>query len=117
YPVAGVSALVLFASNAPNVTLEDTNLPRQNDFGLKQLQLKAIRCTYKMAENTVDVFDGTDASTFYTELVNGIFQAGILEIKVGERDKVQLPLPWLYAPPADGRMQLKSEGIENLVLT
>jgi hypothetical protein len=117
YPLAGSNSINLFGASLGTVNNEQlTNMPDSNSFGIVNLQVKAIRCARFLAVENVNGFTGTDASTFYSEHIDGIFQSGVLRFKVGDRTQLTLPLPFLYAPPADGRAHVYSAGLTNLVL-
>lgn len=104
YPMGGANTINFFGDAISGVfNRQLTNMPKQNSFGNVFFILKAIRCKYLLFNMNPLAFVGTDASTLYTEIVNGVFQAGIFEFKVQNKTYVQLPRPFLEMPPADGR--------------
>lgn len=112
YPVAGTSQLNFFGSSIGNagINTQLTNIPVQNSFGTSSFMLKAVRCTYFVPDGKLLSYDGTDALDFSAEFLNGIFHAGVFELKVNARTYFTFPKPFLFAPPADGRMQVYSGG-------
>jgi len=117
YPQAGASSLTFFGNSIGSTgNLQLTNLPRQNDLGLQHLQIKCLRTAYFIASQDVLNFDGTDASTLYSDLINGIFQCGVLVVKMGQREELIMTKPFLNCPPADGRLSVKSAGLTALTL-
>jgi len=104
YPLAGANTINLFGDAISGVFNKQlTNMPKQNSFGNIFFILKAIRCKYLLFNMNPLGFTGADASTLYTEIVNGVFQAGVFEFKVQNKTFVQMPQPFLEMPPADGR--------------
>ncbi len=118
YPTAGASELRLFGdavSGAVNKQL--TNMPKAGSFGQNHFMLKAIRCSYFIQSQLTASYASTDATTLFTEFAAGIFQAGVFELQIGSRTMVQVPKPFLYMPPADGRAKTHSVGVRALTLT
>lgn len=104
YPMGGANTINFFGDAISGVfNRQLTNMPKQNSFGNVFFTLKAIRCKYLLFNMNPLAFVGTDASTLYTEIVNGVFQAGLFEFKVQNKTYVQMPQPFLEMPPADGR--------------
>ena len=117
---AGVGQLPLFGNVAgvAGATQQLTNIPKANSFGQQHFLVKAIRCAYqindpKFAETN---YLGTDATTFASEIVNGIFQSGYLELSILAKPFLQLPLPFLMAPPASGDSILLTNGLTAAVI-
>lgn len=120
YPDAGSAELRLFGDAVSGtVNKQLTNMPKAGSFGQNHFMLKAIRCAYFLNSEkmTSTTYASTDATTLFTEFVNGIFHAGVLELTIGSRIMVQVPKPFLYMPPADGRAKYRSAGVRNLTLT
>lgn len=104
YPMAGANTINFFGDAISGVfNRQLTNMPKQNSFGNIFFILKAIRCKYLLFNMNPLGYTGADISTLYTEIVNGVFQAGIFEFKVQNKTFVQMPRPFLELPPADGR--------------
>lgn len=100
-------------NQTPN--LQRTNLPVQGSFGTSAFLIKSISTNLYIPSNSTFGIDYTNTVTTYatdatsglwSDLVNGFVQAGILTLTVGAKKFVQIPKPFLYAPPADGRSDL-----------
>lgn len=118
YPDAGSSELRLFGDAVSGtVNKQLTNMPKAGSFGQNHFMLKGIRCTYFINQQKHGSWANTDATSLATEMINGIFHAGVLELTIGSRVMVQLPKPFLYAPPADGRAVSRAAGVRNITLT
>lgn len=118
YNTAGQNVLNFFgdAIGQNNTTRQLTNLPKSGSFGQNHFLLKGIRCDYYMANYEVDNTFVVDADLVNSDIINGIFQAGVFELLIGDRVFTQIPKPFLYAPPADGRTQVYAEGLRALTL-
>jgi len=100
-------------NQTPN--LQRTNLPVQGSFGTSAFLIKSISTNLYIPSNSTFGIDYTNTVTTYAtdatsglwaDLVNGFVQAGILTLTVGAKKFVQIPKPFLYAPPSDGRSEL-----------
>lgn len=105
YPLAGANQLNFFGQAVGNAgaTLEDTNLPVQGSFGTSSFLIKAIYCSFKIGSFATTPYDGLDANTFATEILGGLFTAGVLELTINAKTYLQITKPFFQAPPADGR--------------
>ncbi len=105
YPAAGSTQLNFFGQAVGNngVTLEETNMPVQGSFGTSSFLVKGIMCNLKMLTENTAAWAGTDATSITTEILGGIMQAGILQMEINAKNYLQIALPFLKAPPADGR--------------
>jgi hypothetical protein len=119
YPAAGVTEAVFFsdAKGVNSASAEITNMPKANSFGQVHFLLKAIRCSFYMATNNWHAFTGADAYSIISDMVMGFVQSGVFELNINARPFVQLPVPFLYAPPGNGQPQLFSAGIQSQTLT
>lgn len=118
YPDAGASELRLFGDAVSGtVNKQLTNMPKAGSFGQNHFMLKAIRCAYFINQEKTASWVNTDATSLATEMLNGIFHAGVLELTIGSRVMVQVPKPFLYCPPADGRATVRSNGVRTITLT
>lgn len=118
YPVAGQSEFQLFGSAiSGTVNRQLTNMPKAGSFGQQHFQLKAVRTAYFINNQNITAFVSTDATTLYTELANGPFQAGVLELTIGNQLKLQVPKPFLYMPPAAGAAEVRAAGVRAITLT
>lgn len=95
--------------------LQRTNIPVQSSFGTSSFLIKSISTTLYIPSdssfgidyaNTVTTYATDATSGLWADLVNGFAQAGILTLTVGAKKFIQIPKPFLYAPPADGRSDL-----------
>lgn len=119
YPVAGQSSITFFGTALGGATAGNrqlTNIPKAGSFGQNHFLLKSLRLDFFINDQGLNNFAGTDATTLFSEFINGIFQAGVITLNIGQRPFVQLPMPFLYAPPGNGEDQVKSAGIESLTL-
>lgn len=114
YPVAGLAQLNFFGQALGNAgaNLEITNMPVQGSFGTSSFIVKGISLKYKLGNqinptvNTnTDVYAGTDATTFATEILNGVFCAGIAELQINAKTYLQISQPFQQMPPGDGRVR------------
>ena len=112
YPLAGTAQLNFFGQAVGNngSTLEDTNIPVQGSFGTSHFLIKGIECKYKVPNLNNVAFAGTDATTFTTEILGGLFGAGIFELAVNAKTYIQVNKPFLQIPPADGRVNFYQAG-------
>lgn len=112
YPYAGSSQLNFFGQAIGNngVTVEQTNMPVQGSFGTSSFIIKGISLKYKLLNNNYAAYAGTDATTFATEILCGIFSAGVAELTVNAKSYLQVTKPFHQLPPADGRIRTYSAG-------
>lgn len=111
YPVAGQVAFTFFSTTVGQSNRQLTNIQRSGHLD-NPLILRAIRTRYFITAQNVAAWVGTDVSTIYSDLVNGFFQAGVLRVTIGSKEWMQIPSPFLYAPPAYGRPVIKAAGQE-----
>jgi hypothetical protein len=118
YPEAGSSQLTFFGSalGQNGTTPEITNMPKAGSFGQQHFWVRTISCVVKIDVWNLAAWAGTDASSLYSDFIIGFVQAGFLEFKINARPWIQLPVPFLYAPPFDGRALVYSAGISTLTL-
>ncbi len=109
YPTAGSSSLTFFGQSLGQTNRQITNIQQAGRLDWPFL-VKSIRCTWYCNTYSANSWDGTDATTIYSEIVNGIAQAGVLQFTIGSMLWLQLPQPLLYAPHAAGRIVVKSAG-------
>lgn len=113
YPLAGSARLTFFgaALGTAGTTTQLTNMPQAGQFGQQHFLLKSIRCKFFIQTWDLQVWAGLNANTLYSDLIDGLFQSGVLELNINARQYAQIPKPFLYAPPADGRAQVYSAGL------
>jgi hypothetical protein len=119
YPEAGQASLVFFSNPAGvnNLTLDDTNIPQANQFGQQHFLVKAIETYLSIKTWDLKAWDGTDASTLVSDLLNGFVHAGVLQLVISNKTYAQIPCPFLYCPPGDGQERVYTRGVEALTLT
>ena len=111
---AGATQYNFFGSAVGNLgqNAQLTNLPTAGSFGTSSFLVKQIRCKYYVNGNVNTAsFTGTDATSgLYADLLNGFFQAGVLQLIVNAKTFVTINKPFLNAPASDGRGELISTG-------
>jgi len=119
YPEAGATTLNFFGTTpgTPNITLEDTNIPRTGSFGQQHFLVKSISTGVKIASNNLSGYDGSDASTLFSDYLLGFFNAGVLNFSIGARPFLQLPKPFQYAPQGAGAYRARNAGLTSMVGT
>jgi len=112
YPLAGASQLNFFGQAIGNngVTVEQTNMPVQGSFGTSSFIVKGISLKYKILNQNVTAYTGTDATTFSSEILGGLFGAGVAELIINAKTYLQVTKPFHQLPPADGRVRAFSAG-------
>jgi hypothetical protein len=116
YPEAGQAVLTFFGSalGQNGITLEQTNMPKAGSFGQVHFLLKSIATAIKINTWPLTAYDGTDASTLFSDFIMGFVQAGEMDFSINQRPFAQIPKPFLYAPPFHGSEQVFSAGVLNL---
>jgi hypothetical protein len=111
YPAAGANTLQFFGfatGGTAGTNQQYTNMPKAGSFGQQMLLLKSIQCAYYVstAQNMIaaplSAGSPVDANNPSADFIAGLFQAGYFELDIGNKPYVQIPKPFLYAPPADG---------------
>jgi len=111
YPAAGANTFQLFGfatGGAAATNLQYTNMPKAGSFGQQMLLLKSLRFTYywSNAQNILNAplsaGAAADVNVAAAEFLHGFVQAGYGELDIGNKPYVQIPRPFMYAPPADG---------------
>lgn len=118
YPQAGQASFVFFGDAVGNngLTLQFTNMPKAGTFGTNHFLVKGISTGFWLADYTENRAFDADDDVLYSDLINGLFQAGVLSFKIGDREFATINKPFLYAPPADGRFTIYPAGIQTLTL-
>ena len=109
YPTAGQATFSFFSTTIGQSNRQLTNIQRSGHLD-NPLIVRAIRTGYFLQSTNHMAWAGTDASTLYSDIVNGFFQVGVLRLFVGSKEWMQLPSPFLYAPPAYGSPQVVTAG-------
>lgn len=118
YPEAGGTTFNFFGSavGQNGVTREQTNMPQAGTFGQTHFLLKNIGFVIKIDTWALTDYDGTDASTLTSDFLLGLLKAGYARLTINSRPFWEAPLPFLYAPPFDGREVVVVAGITALTL-
>jgi hypothetical protein len=110
YPLAGQSVFNFFSIPVGQSNRQLTNIQQGGNLDNPFL-VKAIRLNFYAPSLKLGTWAGTDVTSVYTDLVNGLFQVGFLKFIIGSKEWLYLPSPFLYAPPAYGRPIVKSAGM------
>lgn len=116
YPTGGQSVTTFFGTAIGGVNRQLTNIPKANSVGQNHFLLKSIRTNWFLDDTKIGSYAATDATTFYTDIVNGLFQAGVMEFNISSRSFAQIVKPFLYAPPASGSPNMWSACLQALIL-
>lgn len=109
YPTAGQAVFGFFTDTIGTTSRQLTNIQRSGHLD-NPFIVRAIRTRYYIAAANQSAWTGLDADTIYSDLVNGLFQCGFLRIVIGAKEWMQLPCPFLYAPPAYGAPRVDTSG-------
>lgn len=114
YPLAGVSSLTFFsdATGSGSTTLQLTNMPSAANLAQTHLLLKSVRCRWLIKTWDLQAWTGLNADTLYSDLIDGLFQAGVMTLSINSMEYMQIVKPFLYAPPGDGREQIYTAGVD-----
>ena len=118
YPAAGGTQFAFFGDSLgqPGISLQDTNLTKAGSFGQTHFLLKQIILELRVPDPLIDQAIADDADALYSDYIAGFLQAGVLEMSLSGRIFCQIPNPFLFCPPADGRPELRSAGLRSLTL-
>lgn len=102
YPSAGQSVLAFFSTTIGQSSRQLTNIQRSGHLD-NPFIVRSIACRYYIADEKNNSYAGTDATAgLYPDIVNGLFTVGLLRIVIGAKEWMQLPSPFMYAPPSKG---------------
>ncbi len=107
YAAAGASSLSFFGQNMGQVTQQLCNVEQAGTLGNYSYLLQSIAFDYflfipTVASNQPSAYT-TDALAPYADIVHGFTQGGFFEFTVGSQTWDQIPLPFMYSPPATGK--------------
>ena len=115
YPNAGATAINFFGYGLSGSTTQGpqfTNMPKAGSFGQVHFLIKQIRCKIMLLSSTFQPLTAaTDATNPIADWLHGFVQAGVLELSIGDKKYLELPRPFLYAPPADGRLRTEAQNL------
>ncbi len=115
YPAAGQNVfnfLGFSTGGAAPTNLQYTNMQNAGALAQQFLLIKALRTSYYLstAQNLLDcpLVGGvaSDTTNPAADFLYGFCQAGYLTFSIGAKPFVQIPRPFLYAPPGDGGTKL-----------
>lgn len=109
YTAAGLTQYNFFGnavSGAAGQNKQYTNMPKAGSFGQQHFLLKSIACTYYLSttQNYLVSTSAIDTQNVAADFLHGFAQAGLFQLSIGAKPYVQIPRPFLYAPPADGEV-------------
>lgn len=108
YPAAGASQLQFFGTSLGQSTAAITNIEQPGTFGNLSFLLQSISFDYWVyapATTGQPQTYTTDATSIYTDIVHGLTQGGVFSLTIGNLNWINLPLPFMFAPPANGRLR------------
>lgn len=109
YPTAGQSQFAFFGQTIGTSNRQLTNIQRSGHLD-NPFIVKALRTRYFITAQNNRAWAGTDASTLYSDIVNGLFQVGVLRVVISSKEWFQLPSPFQYAPAAYGVPEVHTSG-------
>lgn len=116
YPTAGQSSFTFFSNTVGQSNRQLTNIQRSGHLDNPHI-VRAIRTSYFITAQNVSLWAGLDASTLYSDIVNGFFQVGVMRVIIGSKEWIQLPSPFMYAPPGAGLPKIIAAGQQGLNIT
>lgn len=110
YPIAGASGIGFFNSNMSASTPQLTNIEQAGSLGnysylLQSISFDIFLMLPTVANNQPSAYT-TDLLAPYADFVHGLTQGGYYELTIGNTKWDQIPLPFMYSPPANGRNRL-----------
>ncbi|MDE2105991.1 MAG: hypothetical protein KGL39_52700 [Patescibacteria group bacterium] len=109
YPTAGQSVFQFFGATIGTANRQLTNIQRSGHLD-NPLIVKALRTRYFITSQANNTWSGTDASTLFSDIVNGLFTVGVLRMVISSKEWMQLPSPFQYAPAAYGIPEVYTSG-------
>jgi len=114
YPLLGQSVFNFFSTPVGQSNRQLTNIQQGGNLDNPFL-VKSIRLSYFIQNPNQGAYVGTDVTTLYADLVNGLFQVGFLKFIIGSKEWLYIPSPFLYMPPAYGYPEYIDGGIHSIV--
>lgn len=111
YPAAGQSQFSFFGQTIGTANRQLTNIQRSGHLD-NPFIVKALRTRYFITGQANNSWAGTDASTLYSDIVNGLFTVGVLRVIISSKEWFQLPSPFQYAPAAYGVPEVYTAGTQ-----
>ena len=116
YPQAGQSSFTFFSTTVGQSNRQLTNIQRSGHLD-NPLIVKAIRTRFYIANVNETAWSGLDASTLFSDIVAGLFQVGVMRVIIGSKEWLQLPCPFLYAPPGYGAPRTLTSGTRGALIS
>jgi hypothetical protein len=107
YPLAGSVRLQFFSTGVGQSNRQLTNIQQAGVLDNPFL-IKAIRCKWFIQDTEMEEAAVADSSSLYSDFVQGLFTSGVMMLKIGSKDWLNIPSPFLYAPPAYGMPKVLS---------
>lgn len=101
YPLAGSVRLQFFSQGVGQLNRQLTNIQQAGILDNPFL-VKAIRTSYFIQDTESEEGGLNDSTSLYSDLVQGFASAGVMILKIGSKEWIDIPSPFLYAPPAYG---------------
>ena len=107
YPAAGSGSIGFFGQNMSQATPQLCNVEQAGTLGNYSFLLQSIAFDIFLSIPTVgsnqpSVYT-TDALAPYADIVHGLTQGGYFEFSVANTLWDQIPLPFMFSPPSEGR--------------
>jgi hypothetical protein len=103
-------------NSGPSGNQQFTNMPKAGSFGQRDFVLCAISVGFYLNSYGLLSFTGTNASAWASDIMAGFPQVGYFSLTIGEKQRVELPRPFLYLETGDGLPVVKTAGITSLTL-
>lgn len=121
YAAAGAVSFAFFADaqdSGGDTGEQLTNLPKSGQL-LHPFYCRSIELGYWVDDELFhSAWGGDDADTLAADKLMGLFNAGVLEVKVGGTIITEIPKPFEWCAPGDGgALQIKGAGIHTLALS
>jgi len=108
YPAAGSSVLQFFGTSLGQSSAQITNVEQAGGFGNVSFLLSAVYFdfwVYNPATGGQPQSYTDDTTAIYSDIVHGFTQGGVFEFTVGNLKWIQTLLPFMFAPPGNGRLR------------
>jgi len=108
YPAAGANVVQFFGTSLGQSSAQITNIEQAGGFGNVSFLLSAVSFdfwVYNPATTGQPQTYTDDTTSIYSDIVHGFTQGGYFEFTVGNLKWIQTLLPFMFAPPANGRLR------------
>jgi hypothetical protein len=107
YPLAGSVRLQFFGVGVGQSNRQLTNIQQAGILDNPFL-VKAIRFNWFIQDTEIEESAANDATSLYADFVTGLFSVGVMKLVIGSKDWLNIPTPFLFAPPGYGTPKLKT---------